>query len=262
VWKLLFDEFDIKAHTLKKPAVACTGMPVFNDPTLQGGTPARPWPFHEVEGDIEYGSGGDRIRVAWLKMLTWPDGTIGGPIALVRANEHFADMFAVGALRGPAERIKLGTHRMGDDIVVVAELDNCTGQKPGTPCESHMSVMLAREGELRRAAEISTERSVRAVDKTSGETMDYKLTSAIDYKPDGLHMTEQIQVLDEAGRGLRKAEVERIFMLNDAEGKLTTSEPSLWDRFVGVAEEKKASPDKKAAPDKKAPAPPPKHHHH
>jgi hypothetical protein len=240
IWKLILPTFDAEHHTLPQGASACTGTPVLDDPELRGGAPIRPWPIHQQDGDIEYGSGGDRIKVAWLKVLTWPDGTMGGPIALVRANERYADLFALGALRGPAERIKLGTHRLGDDVVVVAEQDNCTGRKPGSNCDSHVSVMLARNGQLARAADLSSERvtHVTSPEKTSTGTLEYRLTTALDYKADGIHVTEQIQASDEAGRALRKAEVERVFVLNDAEGKLATTEPPLWDRFVGPVEER------------------------
>jgi hypothetical protein len=60
----------------------------------------------------------------------------------------------------------------------------------------------------------------------------------VDYKPDGVHLTEQIQANDESGRPLRKAEVERVFLLDDRSGTLAALEPPLWDRFVPSTEEK------------------------
>jgi hypothetical protein len=205
----------------------------------------RSWPFHEAEGDIVLGSGGDRIKVAWFKIFTWPDGSVGGPVALVRANEQYADLFAVGALREPPERVKLGTERVGDDIVLVAEQDNCSGRKPGTNCESRLTLLLARRGELSPAAELSSERveHFASPEKNATGTLEYRLTTVFDYKPDGIHLTEQILVTDEAGRSLRKAEVARLFALNDVEGKLTTLDPPLWDTFVGP-EAKQAKAEK------------------
>jgi hypothetical protein len=252
IWKLLFPTFDVDNRLLPRDAVACTHAPVLDDPSLRGGTSVRGWPFHEDDGDVEFGSGGDRIKVVWLKIFKWPDGSVGGPIALVRANERFADLFAVGALRGPPERVKLGTERVGDDIVLVAEQDNCTGRKSTANCESRLTILLASHGELSKAAELSSERveHFASPEKNATGVLEYRLTTVFDYKPDGIHLTEQILVTDEAGRSLRKAEVVRLFALNDVQGKLTTLDPPLWDTFV--------SPDDKPA----KPAPPSPHDAH
>jgi hypothetical protein len=240
IWKLVFPGFDLEKQVLPAGSVACTGTALLEDVTLRGGSPIRGWSLPRQDGDIDYGSGGDRIKVVWLKLLTWPDGDVGGPIALVRANERFADLFAVGVLRGPPERIKLGTERLGDDIVVTAEQDNCAGRKANANCESRLVLMLARRGELARAADLPSERveHVTPRERTSTGTLEYRLTTALDYKPDGIHLTEQIQESDEAGRQLRKGEVERIFALDDVAGKLSAAEPSLWDRFVVPVDEK------------------------
>jgi hypothetical protein len=241
IWKLVFPSFDLEKHLLPAGSAACTGAALLDDATLRGGAPIRGWSLPRQDGDIDFGSGGDRIKVVWLKLLTWPDGDIGGPIALVRANERFADLFAVGVLRGPPERIKLGTERLGDDIVVTAEQDNCAGRKAGTNCESRLVIMFARRGELSRAADLSSERVEHVTPKDKGSTgiLEYRMTTALDYKPDGIHLTEQITVSDEASRPLRKGEVERIFALDDVAGKLSAVEPSLWDRFVAPPVEEK-----------------------
>jgi hypothetical protein len=237
IFKLLFPGFDSDKHLLPANAPTCTGRLVWADPALEGGAPLRPWPFLEQDGDIQYGSGGDRIKVVWLKLLVWADGTVGGPVALVRANERFADLFAIGALRGSGERTKLGTQRLGDDVVVTVEADNCSGRKPEANCESHLAIFLARGGFLKRAIDLSSERVVHVIstDKGSSGALEYRLTSTVDYKSDGVHLTEQIQASDEAGRPLRKAEVERLFSLDDRTGTLSTPEPPLWDRFVPAA---------------------------
>lgn len=241
IWKLVFPSFDLEKHLLAAQSVACTGATLMDDATLQGGAPIRAWTLPRQEGDIDYGSGGDRVKVVWLKLLSWSDGDVGGPLALVRANERFADLFGVGVLRGSPERMRLGTERLGNEIVVTAEQDNCAGRKPTSNCESRLVLMLARRGELARAADLASERveHVTPQDKGSTGTLEYRLTTAFDYKPDGIHMTEHIQVSDEAGRPLRKAEVERLYALDDIGGKLSAVEPSLWDRFVTPGEEKR-----------------------
>jgi hypothetical protein len=247
-FKLIFPGFDLEKHLLPDGSPGCTGQLVLADPAIAGGAPIRPWPFLQQDGDIQFGSGGDRIKVVWLKLLAWPDGTVGGPIALVRANERFADLFAIGALRGAGDKLKLGTQRLGDDVVVTVETDNCSGRKPDASCESHLAILLARGGVLKRAVDLSSERVVHLTpaDSASTGTMEYRLTSTVDYKPDGVHLTEQIQASDEAGRPMRKAEVERLFSLDDKSGSLSTLEPPLWDRFVPAGPAVEVKHDAKA----------------
>jgi hypothetical protein len=256
IWKLVFPSFDLDKRVLPPNAPTCTGQDILADPTFRGGS-ARGWPFQEHDGDIDFGSGGDRIKVAWLKVFTWPDGSIGGPLALVRANERFADLFAVGALHGWPDRTKLGAQRLGDDILITSEEDDCTGHKPGVSCESHLVILLARGGTLKRAVDIASERVAYypSTEKEVSGILEYRLTTAIDYKADGVHLTEQIQVSDEAGRPLRKAEVDRPFALDDRTATLSTLEPPLWDRFAPTGPENHPPAEKKA-PEKKDSKPP------
>jgi hypothetical protein len=233
--KLVFPQFDEDKRTLAKGAPACTTRPILDDPVLSGGAPVRGgWPMVEQEGDVLYGSGGDRIKIVWLRVLAWQDGTVGGPIAIVRPNERFAELFAVGTYRGRAERVQLATRRMGDDLLVTAQEDACAGRKPGEACENRMTVFLPRSGILLRAAEIPIERVayVGSGERGATGTLEYRLTTSADYKPDGIHLVEQIRVTDDNGRELRKAELERVFALDDVKGTMAPSEAPLWDRVV------------------------------
>ncbi len=233
--KLVFPTFDEEKRALPKGALACTGRNVLDDAVLSGGGPVRgAWPIVEEDGDALYGSGGDHIKVIWLRILTWPDGTVGGPIAIVRPTEKFAELFAVGAYRGHAERVNLGTQRMGNDLLITAEENNCAGRKEGEPCENRMTVFLPRRGTLLRIVDLPIERVAYAGQSERGATgpLEYHLTTTADYKDDGIHLTEQIRVLDDNGRDLRKAELERQFAIDDIKGTMVASEPPLWDRVV------------------------------
>jgi hypothetical protein len=246
IFKLVMPTFDEDKHALPKGAVACTSRPLLAAPPLADGTPIRGgWPFAEQDGDIVYGSGGDRIKVVWLRVVGWPDGTVGGPLAIVRPTERFGELFAVGAYRGRSEKVVLGTQRMGNDLLVTAEENDCIGRKGGDPCENRMTVLLPRSGELQRVADIPIERVAYAGQTERGAMgkLQYRLTTAATYKDDGIHLVEQIRVSDEDGRELRKAELERLFALDDVKGTLTPSEPPLWDRVV--------------KPEATAPVPPP-----
>jgi len=241
VLKLVFPQFDEEKRALPRGAVACTGRAVFDDPLLAGGTPAHgPWPFVEQDGDVLYGSGGDHLKIVWLKVLTFADGTVGGPLAIVRSNERFGEVLAVGDYRGRADRVQLATQRMGSDLLVTAQEDACVGRKPTEPCENRLTVLLPRLGKLARAAEIPIERvaygSGGEAEKGATGLLEYRLTTSADYKPDGIHLVEQIRVMDENGQDLRKAELERAFAVDDVKGTMVASEPPLWDRVVKDAQ--------------------------
>jgi hypothetical protein len=234
--KLVLPQFVEEKRALPKDAAACTGVAIFADPLLANGAPVRGgWPLAEQEGDVLYGSGGDRIKIVWLRVLRFADGTVGGPLAIVRATERFAEAFAVGAYRGHADRVRFGTQRLGGEIVVTAQEDSCTGRRPREPCENHLSVLLPRAGVLRRAVDIPIERVAYAGHGEHGAMgiLEYRLTTSAEYKVDGIHVTEQIRVNDDGGRELRKAELERVFALNDASGTLESPQPALWDSVVG-----------------------------
>ncbi len=230
---LMFPSFDEEKRALPQGAVACTGRAVLGDPKIAAAQPAKGWPYVEQEGDVLYGSGGDRIKVVWLRMLPQADGSVGGPVAIVRTTERFAELFAIGALRGHADRVKLSTQRMGAELLVIAEEDDCAGRKPGTPCENHMTVFLPRRGILAPVVEVPIERVAYVAQGERGATgtLEYRLTTAADYREDGIHVVEQIRVKDENGRELRKAELERLFVMDDA-GNMASAEPPLWDRVV------------------------------
>jgi hypothetical protein len=241
---LMFPAFDEEKRSLAQAAASCTGHALLDAPPLAGGQPEHGWPFVEQEGDVVYGSGGDRIKVVWLRMLGFPDGTVGGPLAIVRSTERFAELFAIGAYKGRADRVKIGTQRMGAELLVIAEEDDCAGRKAGAACENHMTVFLPRRGALAPVVEVPVERVAYVAQGERGATgtLEYRLTTAADYREDGIHVVEQIRVKDENGRELRKAELERLFVMDDA-GHMASSEPPLWERVVKPEARPDAKPE-------------------
>lgn len=235
---LIFPSFDPDKRQLPHDAAVCTGADLLGAPPLSSGAPVRggAWPWTERDGDLLYGSGGDRIKIVWLRMLTFDDGTAGGPLAIVRGTERFAELFAVGSLRAHAERVSLGTHRMGGDLLVTAEDDGCSGRKQGQPCETVMTVLLPRTGVLRRVVDVPLERVAYGGQDPSGTEgpLEYHLTSNADYRDDGIHIQEQVRVKDQSGNELHRLERERVFVM-DASGTMTTNDPPLWDTAVKLA---------------------------
>jgi hypothetical protein len=251
VVKLLFPDFTEDTRALPQHP-ACNGRPLLDDPLLAGGTLVRgsAWPFIEQEGDVQFASGGDRIKIVWLRMLRFADGTVGGPLAIVRAAERFAEAFAIGVYRGHPDSVRLGTQRFGGEVMVTATEDACTGRKAREACESKMILFLPRAGSLGRAAELSIERVAYAAadDRGAPGTLQYRMTASTAFKPEGIRVAEQIRVTDDDGREIRKADVNRLFALDDAKGTFGSAEPPLWDLVVGNRANVPAAPAAPAAP--------------
>jgi hypothetical protein len=236
--KLMFPSFDEAKHALPESAPACTGASVFGASMFQGAKLARGgWPFDLQEGDVFYGSGGDRLKIAWLRSHHFDDGTVAGPLAVVRSGQRFAELFALGVYRGRPEKTQLASARMGGDFVVTAENDGCTGRKEGSPCETTLSVFRPHRGAFIAIAEIPVERvaySGRGERGASG-VLEYHLTSLPEFLPTSIRIVEQIRIKDDSGRELRKAEHQRDLIVDET-GKATSHEPALWDQMVKLEE--------------------------
>ena len=137
---------------------------------------------------------------------------------------------------------------MGDELLVTTEDDTCASRVPGAACENKMVIYLPRRGVLARAAEIPVERIdyiAAAGERAASGKLEYHLTSVAEYRSEGIHLVEQIRVKDDAGRELRKAELERMFTLTST-GELKPNEPPLWDRVT--ASETRPATETEAAP--------------
>lgn len=237
-WKLVFPAFDEAKQQLPEGALDCAGRGVYDSPALTGGRPLRGWPFQVKEGDIVFGAGGSRLRLVWLRTHAFPDGSAGGALSLVRTVDGKAEVYGVGAYRGPAEQSKLRIERMGPEVVPTVQAEGCLNPEEQTPCETTLLVYLPRKGQLHPVAEVVLSRVGIARDAEPGVegTIVYRLTSSPKFEPGRLSVLEQVVVEDGMGRALRKAELERVYTLTD--GKLVESEPSLWARFFDVTASK------------------------
>jgi hypothetical protein len=227
-WKLLFPSYDESARRLPPRAVACTGDDVLGDPLLTGAT-ARP----PSEVEPLFGSGGDRLKVVWLRTHVFADGTTGGPIALVRALGDDAELYAVGVVRAHPERVRLGVERIGGELLVTVHEDSCAGRAAGTACETRLRLLSPHRGNLHAVASIALERVELATGTEPGVPgrVEYHLTTTPKYMPNGLRLVEQVRVTDLAGRPLRKAELERLLTPRGAK-PMAESEEALWGRVV------------------------------
>jgi hypothetical protein len=238
IWTLVYPSFDPKTGVLPEDAKACTGRAPLRDPSLAGGTPAK-----IDEGAVALGGGSDRLKVAWLRSRTFPDGTVGGALALIRSFEGTAEVYAVGSLRA-RPKTQLSIERIGHEVVAVAQDDGCTNRKPGTPCEAIVSVYRPRFGSLDRVATIAQERVSYATDSEPGirGRVEYRLGSSIQYVDGGIRVLEQVVVRDELGREVRKAELERAYTFAP-DGSMVVDEDSLWSRVAASKPKPNPAPE-------------------
>ena len=183
-WQLVFPAYDARNHTLPANALTCTGSRVFDDAVFAGGT-TRGSPIDIQPGDAQFGNGGDRVRIVWLRTHRWPDGSEAGAMALVRAKEDFAEVYAVGAYRRSNGALTLQAERLGTEVVISATDDGCQGQAKNAPCETSVSLFLPRFGKLVRVATIATEKRAYAQGSEPGiqGQVEYELTASPQYTP-------------------------------------------------------------------------------
>jgi hypothetical protein len=229
-WQLVYPSFDKARHVLPADAAACTGRHVLEGKDLAGG---KPKPVIQ-EGDASFASGGDRLKVVWLRSLAYDDGTEGGALALVRALEGTIEVYAVTGFRGRPKTL-FSLERVGPELVVVATDDGCKGRKPGAGCETPVTVLVPRYGVLERGAAFAQERIAYAEGTEPGVPgkVEYRLASATTFVEGGIRVLEQVMVKDDAGREVRRAELERAYTFAP-DGSLVVSDDSLWSRVIAT----------------------------
>lgn len=234
-WQLVFPSYDASAHMVPANAVTCTGQRVFDDPVFAGGT-TRGSPISVQPGDLQFGNGGDRVRIVWLRTHRWPDGSEAGPLALVRAKEDFAEVYAIGAYRRSNGALTLQAERLGTEVLVAATDDGCQGQPKTTACETNVGLFMPWYGKLARLATIPTEKRAYAQGAEPGieGQVEYELTASPQYTQDGIKLFEEVKATDSAGHVVHKTQLERLFVLHD--GSLEQGSDSLWGKvYPGAA---------------------------
>jgi len=225
-WDLVIPGLTEQAPT--SDTVACNGVPVFGSDTFAGSTFQ---PAAIEEGRLTYGGGVNRLRVLWLRSHEGPAPRQAGPLALVRVMEEGAEVYGVGAYKGHPEKSRFGLERLGDELLVVATDDECAAAAPTEDCDTLMIVYLPNSGRLAPLAVLGVERTRFATGLEPGivGTLKFKLTSSPSFQKDGVHVVEQITVTDSIGKVVRRAELERVYVLEGT--KLESSVPSLWERL-------------------------------
>lgn len=226
-WKLVFPSYDQAHHQLDVSATACTGATLFDDPAFQGGA-TRGTPIQVQDGDILYGNGGDHLRIVWMRTHHWQDGSVAGPIALVRARDDFAEVYAVGVFKSAAAHSSFQAERLGEEFLVSATDDGCEGLTPIRACETKLTLLLPRFGRLVDVAAFDTEKRAYATGSEPGVPgqIEYRLTASPQYTSSGVKLFEEVQATDSAGRVVRSSELERMLVLRD--GKMEATADGIW----------------------------------
>jgi len=237
-WEVVFDNFDAEKKSVPEDPRVCTGRKIFNDKLFENAKRIHPYPEPIAEEDTLLGGGGDRLKVVWLKTHVTEDGRVAGPIALVRAKESVAEIYAVGAYKAVTKRPYFVVERMGNEALVTVRDEACAGVKPGTACENQVSLFVPRRGALAPLGTFATEKRAFASGYEQGApgVIEYRLQAAVSYVPTGVKVFEQAVARDPEGRELRKAEIERVFAFREVE--LVTEEAPLWPRFYPTGDKR------------------------
>jgi hypothetical protein len=233
-WQVVFPSYDTTTG-LPDGALTCTGEPIFGSKVLTGSRPRHPFPFKPMPGDLRFGSAPNRVKIIWYKTHGWDEATAGGPIALVRATEDFAEVYSVGVYRGSSEQTRLSTERLGGNLAVLATDDGCAGKADTVDCESTLHVFIPWKGQLIEQAQITLEKRIHMQGAEPGieGTLLYRLVSSPRFEDERIRVLEQVTATDEEGKKMRTMELERQYQLTD--GKLVQSAPSLWEKMLPVA---------------------------
>ncbi len=222
---------------LEPTAVDCTGNYVFANESLRGGATPRNWPLGVDPDDVAVQAGPNGMRTVWVRSIRFDNGDEGGPLALTRAAGDSADVFAVGSFRGPSDS-KITPARLGNEAIVVAETKDCPPD--GKDCRKRLFFYLPRRGRLIQGAVIDLERTSVVPSVTEkGLFTQYKLSTDVTYKPEGILLLEQLQVRTtktdvpdlDSDRHLRTVEFSRLLKV-ERDSMFSTND-ALWDRVVG-----------------------------
>ncbi len=222
---------------LSPTATDCTGRYVFANETLRYGVSTRGWPRVVDANELDARTGPKGLTSVRLNAISFDNGDIGGPIALVRALDDRAEVYGVGSFRGPLDA-KLEPVRMGNETLVVAEYKRCPDI---TNCRRIADFFLLRRGRLLLAATADVERVLRVPSRTErGLFAEYRMTTDVTYQAGGVRLLEQVKVKiipypnepeRDSDRVLRTVEFSRLLRV-DRDAMFATNE-SLWERVVG-----------------------------
>jgi hypothetical protein len=221
-WPLLWPHFDPRSGQLDPLDRDCSGRQAFAAWTGTTGS------LRAESAAALITRGADDLEVIWLpvELDTEPGGT--GLLALGRRRERRLEVYALGVHGGDPERTHLAWQRLGSRWLVSA-VEGCAAA-PTPPCESSVSLYLARRGRLAALGNLVLERTALGARGPRGaEPLEYHFQATLLYRPDGIHLQEHLAVRDRLRGEIRRSDLERVLVLQ--RDQLVESEPSLWQQI-------------------------------
>jgi hypothetical protein len=278
---LLLHGYDKDTGAAPRPAVDCTGAPVWSqdpaaDECVEPGPDALPLPPPEklTEEDLVLETLQAGQRLVWVVTRRFTNGEALGPVALVETTEQGFRVDALGSLRAMAKNAKLRLEKVGDTQVLVAEGDACITEGEEV-CRRHARILPLRRNRFFTESVSDKARACLGAawfplsreltfELPNGLRRKFELTSTLTFDEKGISVQEQVQVSDSdpqqpdvAPRLYRRAQDVRTLVL--ADNALVGPKPSLWSRMVEqqVRVGARPVPEKPvyALPEKKKPAP-------
>ncbi|HET9958729.1 MAG TPA: hypothetical protein VFQ61_29755 [Polyangiaceae bacterium] len=230
-WTLVIPAFDTSSSTVDAGALDCGGRAVFTEKDLLEADGPRTGSIPVKLEDATISPGPDGFKVVWLRTHRFTDSTAGGPLALMRPREGYAEVYATGFYRGGVQTTRFNIERLGPKLLVTATNEGCAGVKPNQNCESAYSIYLMRAGRLLRAADFPLDRIEYGTAAGVSGLAQYRLTATPVFAEKNIRVVEQVVVKDPNQGAVRKSDLERIFTL-DPTGKLVASADSLWTQIM------------------------------
>jgi hypothetical protein len=231
-WTTLLPSFDPSAGTVDRTSADCSGRQLLGGPDLLQVEGPRTGPIKVGEGDATITPGPDGFKIVWLRTHRLTGGDAAGLLALMRAKEAYAEVYAVGMFRGNPTRARFAFERLGPEILVTATDEGCTGVKPNQPCETMMTTFLMRSGDLVAATRFAIDRIAYAPAAGVSGNAQYRLTAAPVFQERSIRVVEQIVVRDASQGEIRKSDLERTFSLANRTAFVASTE-SLWSQVIG-----------------------------
>jgi hypothetical protein len=185
--------------------------------------------------DTLLGSGAAGLKLVWLVSRRGEEEDAGA-LAIVRARDGNAELYAVGMHRGDAARSRLAIERVGHELVALVVQDGCQAAAEHD-CATTAEAYLARQGRLVRAASFDLRRTETKAYREPGVlgAVRCQLHAAALFAADGVRLMERVVVKDEQGAPVRRGEQERLLRVEG--DRLIPNEPSLWERFADALPE-------------------------
>jgi hypothetical protein len=154
-WEMVLPGFDAGTNSIDRAVPDCAGRKWALSRALRDAEGSRSGPIGVKADAAVVTPGPDGLKVVWLRTHRFAGAQAGGPIALLRPREGYAEVYAIGIHRGSADKSRFGVERMGPNVLVTATDDGCSGVPPHQDCETTFDVYLMRAGRLSPAARFS-----------------------------------------------------------------------------------------------------------